>query len=379
MRIFLYIIGAIVAVVILIAVVGAGIYFTGNVKTALGVFGPRNVWDAGAKAPAPDYADVSAWAALPARPGLAADVPAGVEAAKDSQVDVFFIHPTGYMSGAGWNSPLDPNSQTEENTRWMMANQASVFNGCCAVYAPRYREASIFIYVSATPELHKKAIDFAYADVDRAFTYFLEHYSKGRPFIIASHSQGTEHAMNLVMRRIDGTPLAARMIAAYLIGGGITDKQADGLKTVHVCDSPIDLHCIIHWATYGEGSLPIRDDTKDKLVCVNPLSWKRDGGMAPADLNSGAVPISGRFQIKFWGGDEAHGMKFPPVNAPLRAWTSAQCRDGFLFAQDQSGSQFGQVVLSKNYHGLDYALFAMNIRENAEARVAAYRTQTALK
>ncbi len=58
MRIFLYIIGAIVAFVVLIAAAGAGIYFTGNVKTALGVFGPRNVWDAGAKAPAPDYADV---------------------------------------------------------------------------------------------------------------------------------------------------------------------------------------------------------------------------------------------------------------------------------------------------------------------------------
>ncbi len=378
MRIFLYAIGAIVAVVIVIAATGAGIYFTGNVKTALGVFGPPNVWDAGAKAPAPDYADVASWAALPAKPGLAAYVPAGVEAAKDAQVDVFFIHPTGDMTGsAGWNSRLDPNSQTEENTRWMMANQASAFNGCCTVYAPRYREASIFVYVSATPELHKKSLDFAYADVDRAFTYFLEHYSKGRPFIIATHSQGTEHGFNLVRRRIDGTPLASRMIAAYLIGGGITDKDAGKLKTVHVCDSPTDLHCIVHWATYGEGPLPIRDDTKDKLVCVNPLNWKRDGGMAPADLNSGAVPISGRFQIKFWGTDEAHGMQFPPIKAPLKAWTSAECRAGFLFAQDQSGTQFGQ--LSKNYHGLDYALFSMNIRENAKARVAAYLSQTAAK
>ena len=112
------------------------------------------------------------------------------------------------MNGAEWNSPLDANSQTEENTKWMLANQASSFNGCCAIYAPRYREASIFRYISATPDLYKKAGDFAYVDVDRAFTYFLEHYSKGRPFIIASHSQGTEHGFNLIRRRIDGTPLA---------------------------------------------------------------------------------------------------------------------------------------------------------------------------
>jgi len=379
MRTFLYILGGIV---VLLVAAAAGIYFTGNTTTVLGyAFGPRNVWDPGAKAPAPDYADPRNWAALPAKPGLTADVPAGVEAAaKDPQVDVFFIHPTGYMSSVGgWNSPLDPNSQTEENTRWMMANQAAAYNGCCAVYAPRYREASIYRYVSATKDLYKKSGDFAYADVDRAFTYFLEHYSKGRPFIIATHSQGTEHGFNLIRRRIDGTPLAQRMVAAYLIGGGITDKQADAMKTVHVCASPTDLHCFVHWATYGEGEMPVRKDTTDKLVCVNPLTWKRDGGPAPAALNEGAVPISGRFQIKFWGNDQATGMTFPPVGAPLKGWTSAECRAGFLFAQDQSKGPFGPAAFGHNYHGLDYALWGMNIRENAKARVAAYLGETALK
>ena len=381
MRVLLYGLGAIVAVVVLIAAIGATIYFTGNLRHVLGLFGPRHGWDVRAEAPAPDYAKESAWAALPSKPGLAADVPAGeAPPPKDPQVDVFFIHPTGYMSGAAWNSPLDPDSQTEENTRWMMATQASAFSGCCAVYAPRYREASIFRYVDATPEVYRQSGDFAYADVDRAFTYFLEHYSKGRPFIIASHSQGTEHGFNLVRRRIDGTPLAARLVAAYLIGGGITDKQADALKTVHVCASPTDLHCIIHWATYGEGALPVREDTKDKLLCINPLTWTRDGGLTPKKIQQGAVPISGQFQIKFWGSDKARGMQFPPLKAPLRAWTSAECRAGFLFAQDQRHGPFRVGVFAgNNYHGLDYPLFAMDIRENAKARVAAYlREETGL-
>ncbi len=286
------------------------------------LFGPRHGWDLKLKAPAPDYGNEASWAALPSKPGLtAACVPAGVEPppSGDPPVDVFFIHPTGDMSGAGWNSPLDPNSQTEENTRWMMANQASAFNGCCAVYAPRYREASIFRYFGVKPALFKQSGDFAYGDVDRAFTYFLEHYSKGRPFIIASHSQGTEHGFNLVKRRIDGTPLAQRMVAAYLIGGGITDKDVDALKTVHACASATDLHCVIHWATHGEGATPNNGDVDGKRLCINPLTWERDGGMAPATLNKGAVPMSGRFQIKFWGNDNASGMKFPPLKAPLKA------------------------------------------------------------
>ena len=72
-------------------------------------------------------------------------------------------------------------------------------------------------------------------------------------------------------------------------------------------------------------------------------------------------------------------MKFPPLKAPLKAWTSAECRAGFLFAQDQKGGPFAAAAFGHNYHGLDYALFAMNIRENAKARVAAYLKQTALK
>jgi len=375
MRTFLLTLAAIVVVILAAA---ATIYFTGSIGRVVAlVFGPHHGWDLKYKAPAPDYADAAAWAALPGKPGPADHVPAGVEPSpSDPKVDVFFIHPTGYMNGADWNSPLDPNSQTEENTRWMMANQASVFNGCCAVYAPRFREASIFRYVDAKPELYKKSGDFAYADVDRAFTYFLEHYSKGRPFIIASHSQGTEHGFNLIKRRIDGTPLASRLVAAYLIGGGITDKEADALKTVHVCASPTDLHCIIHWATYGEGANPVRDDTKDKLVCVNPLTWLRDGPLAPASLNKGSVPPSGKFQFNFWGSDKSTGVQFPPLAAPIKAHTTAECRGGFLFAQDQKGTVFGRLAIAgKNYHGLDYALFAMDIRENAQARVAAYLAQ----
>ena len=136
MRIFLIVVAALV---VLIVVAVATIYFTGSGrKVAAFLFQPSHGWDLKLKAPAPDYADAASWAALPSKPGLTASVPAGVAApATDPKVDVFFVHPTGYMSGAEWNSPLDPNSQTEENTRWMMANQASAIGRSLAVASPR--------------------------------------------------------------------------------------------------------------------------------------------------------------------------------------------------------------------------------------------------
>jgi hypothetical protein len=368
------ILGWLFAIVLVLAGIVAAIYFTGNTMTVMvWLTKPSHGWDLTKKAPAPDYAQADSWAARPGQESLAQFVPDGL--ANDTgerPVDVFFVHPTGYLNGGDWNSPLNPNSRTEENTRWMMANQASAYNSCCSVYAPRYREASIFRYLSAPPDIAEKAMDFAYADVVRAFEYFLEHDSQGRPFIIASHSQGTSHAFRLIAEKIDGTPLASRLVAGYLIGSQVTNEDADKLKTVRVCTSETQTGCILHWAVWGEGHNAPADQL-DRLVCVNPLTWTRDGGRAGAELHKGGVPATGRFSVQTWGNDAPQGVEFLPLKAPVKAWTWAECRRGLLVVADQAGGPFdGLAFGGKNYHGLDYPLFHMDIRENAKVRVAAY-------
>lgn len=361
-------------IVLLLVGAAAAIYFTGNTRTLIVYFSkPSHGWDLSRKAPAPDYAQADAWVARPGKESFATFVPEGVaNDAGERGVDVFFVHPTGYLNGGDWNSPLDANSRTEENTKWMMANQASAFNSCCNVYAPRYREASIFRYISAPPDIAQKAMDFAYADVVRAFQHFIANDSHGRPFIIASHSQGTSHALRLIQEHVDGTDLAQRMVAAYLIGSQVTNAEVDALKTVKVCNSESQTGCIVHWAAWGEGGAPPVEGL-DKLVCVNPLTWTRDGGRAEASLHKGGVPISGQFSVQVWGNDAAQGVTFSPLKAPVKGWTWAECRRGLLTVADQKGGPFDGLDLGgKNYHGLDYPLFHMDIRENAKVRVAAY-------
>ena len=375
MRLLLKILGGLVAILVIAA---AAIWFVGPVRVVVAIFAPHHGWDETLKAPAPDYSDSAAWAALPSKPSGATYAPAGEAADPPAPMaDVFFIHPTGYLHGGDWNSPLDPNSQTEENTRWMMANQASAFSGCCAVYAPRYREGSIFYYFADKEgtDLGKKTFGLAYSDVSRAFDFFLTHYNKGRPFILASHSQGTAHAFRLLKERIDGTPFAQLLVAAYLIGGGITDKDAASLKDIHVCNAPTDTHCFVHWATWAEHHTLPPDDGRphDKLVCVNPLTWLRDGPRADASLSKGGVPPSGRFQLAFWGSDRVTGMQFPPLGRPVPHVTWAECKDGLLTVADQKTGPFSSMDLGGgNYHGLDYPLFAEDIRENAILRVQTF-------
>src|SRR5438874_577844 len=63
----------------------------------------------------------------------------------------------------------------------------------------------------------QKALDCAYRDVLAAFDRFVRE-SGDRPIILAGHSQGALHLSRLLRERIAGTPLARRIVAAYVVG-----------------------------------------------------------------------------------------------------------------------------------------------------------------
>ena len=363
-----------------------GLYWSGyGGQLAMSAFlaanAPAGDFDPTLAAPAPDYSDPGNWAALPFVLDPADLVPAGVDRhSGDRQVDTFFIHPTGFLNAASWTSPMNRVSATEENTLWMMANQASAYNGCCDVYAPRYREVNIFAYFG-DEKVRDEVLAFAYEDVLSAFEYFLEHYSKGRPFVIASHSQGTHHALRLLSEKIDGTRLLDRMVAAYLIGGVIipvSPKWFASMSDITPCERADDLHCVVHWDTLPEGAEPMKRSATS--LCTNPLSWRVNEEMAPAALNEGAVVPEGTYNTAFGSEDDAptHQM-FEALDAPQPGQTWAQCRDGSLFARDQTGTGFQAMGSDQlgTYHGLDYALFYMNIRNNAQLRVTKFLTAAA--
>ena len=375
----------------LLVVLGVGLFLlvaTGNGRLLEFAYGfafgrPALPFDPADTVPAPDYADPANWAALPSRGGEEADMmPAGIpdgDIQGFAPVDVFFIHPTGFLKGSSWTYSMDPDTSSEENTRWMMANQASAYNGCCNVYAPRYRQASIYAYMSEDA-VRDEVLAFAYQDVERAFDYYLEHYNQGRPFVIASHSQGTHHGVQLIRQKIDGTPLVDRLVAGYLIGGNVRHAQLDDIGQVGVCESEAELGCIVHWDTWSELALEDAQGEPTDNVCVNPLTWKLDGDLAGREHHLGAVPGSGEYHIDIVGDDAARGVEFGPLGQPVVNAVEARCANGMLYITDQSETRFGQAgTVGTNYHGLDYPIFHMDIRENAKLRVATYlaRSRTA--
>jgi hypothetical protein len=252
----------------------------------------------------------------------------------------------------------------------MMTNQASVYNGCCNVYAPRYRQGSIFAYFGED-DIREQVLGFAYQDVEAAFDYFIDELNQGRPFIIASHSQGSHHSIRLLREKVNDTALADKMVAAYIIGANIAKREFEDLEDIGLCDDPLEIGCAVHWDTWSERLLDEPPESAYLNACVNPLNWRVDGGLATSAEHRGAVPVEGVFQIAMSGEDTPGGIVFEALQAPVANAVQAQCKDGFLFITDQSDNEFGLVGGSSgsaNYHGLDYPIFHMDIRENAKLR-----------
>lgn len=318
---------------------------------------------AGAEPAVPDYADPAYWTAITALPEGASAVPSA------PKVDVFWIHPTTTASKTGFNhDPLDPAGAkwTDESA---VQRQASAFSGCCRIFAPRYRAAtSKALY---DPAMRDKAFALAFSDIERAFDWYLAHENKGRPFILAGHSQGAAHVASLLEKRIDGTPLQGRMVAAYVIGINLAEGEF-GLRFKHLspCRQPAQTGCVLQWNAVLAGSnldhiVSAYEKTfTDKYgdapgrtpLCINPVTFDADKPSALSAEAKGAAP----------GAPGLGAMK------PLRAGAVAvKCERGMAVSYLAPGLDLKPLPGgSMHYH--DVGLFWGDVRANALRRSRAW-------
>ncbi|MBL0105277.1 MAG: DUF3089 domain-containing protein [Bacteroidetes bacterium] len=113
-----------------------------------------------------------------------------VDGQAEAKADVFYIHPTVNFSRKNWNGDVNDAKLNHTVDIYPLRFQASVFNGMCKVYAPRYRQATLYSFIDKSKVNGAKALDLAYTDVVSAFQYYLDHYNQGRPFILASTVRG---------------------------------------------------------------------------------------------------------------------------------------------------------------------------------------------
>lgn len=302
----------------------------------------------------PDYAQLVYWAAHPAKQDPSDSIPVPLKASYryDTSVHVFFIHPTTFTDkkDSSDNASLVDvvlNQKTDESP---ILYQASIFNQY-PVYAPRYRQAHIRNYYITDTARALAAFDQAYADIRAAFLYYWTHENKGRPIVVASHSQGTTHAIRLMQEFFDGKPARQQLVAAYLIGMYL---PADRFEQISLCTDSASTGCVLAWRTYQMDYLPpFVQKEKDSSLVVNPLSWKSDFTYVPNRESKGAVLRN--------------------FNKVIPQAVDAQVQGKVLWMHKPDVP--GKILLRmKNYHIGDLNLFYVDIRSNVDTRVRTYRS-----
>lgn len=309
--------------------------------------------------PAPNYEDPNCWAALPTKKDAADRIPRKAKGLKDWQLsakaDAFFVHPTIYTQRPKegtyeWNADVNDtelNLKVDEST---ILNQASVFNGSCRVYAPRYRQAHYYSFVTKNKEDRSKALDLAYSDIRLAFEYYLKNLNEDRPIIIASHSQGTLHAKRLLKEFFDGKPLQKQLVFAYLVGDiAGPPAQSNEFEYIKPAQKPEEIGGFASWHTYIRDFFPEKYEEYHfkTAVCTNPLTWRLDDEYASKKINKGGV-----------------GPKF----TFKKQIADAQVHQGLLWINKPYiiGRSF---IKTKVWHGADINLFWQSIRDNVALRV----------
>lgn len=354
----------------------------------LGNIKPDHGFDEDLAPPPLDYATPDSWAAWPGRPDKADFVPenkACVNEQDAAEADVFFIHPTTYFGKGNWNQPADNPRAIEGVSEMVVPGQASAFNGSARVYAPWYRQATLYAFMDPGED-GRGALELAYEDVARAFRYFLEHENKKRPFVIAGHSQGTCHAIRLLEEEVDDQPCRERFVAGYLIGYHIpADKFGRTLKHLKPSECADDTGSVISWDTVYSGYEGKQQEGMaghwypagwersggKEMLATNPLSWTRDGAMAPSGRHLGMLDTGlGNLDMTQFIMDKPMGVTCERLKIIDEIKISAQNRNGFLCVKQEHGNQVEKYSAPLgSLHNFDYSLFYMNIRENARLRV----------
>ncbi len=335
-------------------------------------FVPRGAFETQPALRAGTYDDPAMWVS---RPGTVDDPaqyrPEGTPAAPQGKAWVFFVHPTSYLAREHWNGPIE-DKDTRNRTALFVRGMASAFNGEAAVFVPYYRQAAFGSFLVNRPET-LKARAVAYGDVREAFRAFVAQVPVDAPIVLAGHSQGALHLMHLLKDEVKGTPVASRIVAAYMIGWPVSPAHDLPQTGMPACSGPDQSGCALSWMSFAEppDAQMMLDtyraepglDGKQKdarpVLCTNPLN----GGAAPD------APGTSNLGTMVPSMDLKTG-KITKLGIPARC----DAKTGLLMIGDPP--DLGPYVLpGNNYHVYDVPLFWTNVRADVARRTAAWVAQ----
>lgn len=319
--------------------------------------------------PAPDYAQRDAWYLLPQAPEQVRRL--------DPPADVFFVSPTVFDGGGDWNAPIDDARAERSFRRSVAPNYAGPFVRVGRLFAPRYRQASLYSLLTLRDDA-QEARRFAYGDVLAAFRQYRDAYNRGRPFIVVGVEQGGALAARLIAEEIAPNPdLRRRLAAAYLIETVVPAA----MPPLPPCVRRAQSGCLAAWASAREG-----DFDGGKAILERSLVWGPGGQLVnlegpPLCFNPilGAVSDTLGAARMAQGAANATGLEWGARPPFLTRQVSAQCERGVLRVSKPKSpllSPTGSWSDRQKVPGFN--LFYADLEADAKARTAALMADGAL-
>lgn len=294
-----------------------------------------------------DYSKPESWSILPEKVTKA--------------VDVFYVYPTIFADPV--RPVLDISVPSlRKSADWIANVQTMLLGKNFNIYAPHYRQCE---FSRCLTGLEKNPMDFTdmqsgFADIRKAFLYYIENYNQGRPFILLGHSQGSLALLSLIQTEFsEKSPVFKRMVAAYLIGWKIKKNDLEAYPHLRTASGEFDTGVIVSWNTETAG-------TEDQLFaggfCINPLNWRTDAVQADKSRNLGAVFFDENGNIK--------------SEQPAFCGAVINTNRGTLVVDPENPELYFNKVFSKGVlHCDDIYFFYRNIEKNAIARSNAFLSE----
>lgn len=349
----------------LVVLLGAGAFLL-RVEIQRALLDPGVPYPVYKPPPAPDYSRRSAWALLPADP----------QGATGPGADIFFVHGTTYNGGREWNAPIGEPEAERFLQRAMIPNYAGPFQSVGRVFAPRYRQASLYS-ISTLRDDARDARRFPLRDIEAALAAYLERWNRGRPVILVGVGQGGELLSRALEEALARAPALKQRIAAVYLIHVIAPADAYGpAAPLPACERREQAHCVVAWRQSPEGGAAAARTLLDRslvwradgaleglghrpALCVNPVTGARDTA-AGERANLGAA--------------DASGLEWGVRPAFLPRQVSAECRGGLLWVSKPHSASFRRPEdWLAQLRAPPFNLFYADLEADARARLAVLR------
>ncbi|WP_300367372.1 DUF3089 domain-containing protein [Brachyspira sp.] len=284
----------------------------------------------------------------------------------EKEVDVFYLYPTAWSRENTNESiicPINYPPMLQYITN-VMTEQTSIFDEVGYVYAPLYRQADAVYLLDQKNNISKEEQDkYFYStpkeDAIAAFDYYIKNYNQNRPFILVGHSQGAMMIKEILIDYFKTNEnLENRMVAAYILGYSVTQKDLDENPHLRFANNEYDTGVIISYNTESPDFNGYNPTLLEGAISINPITWTLEETLATKEQSVGANIATNYGQptkIADAKVDKARGViKCSTINP-----------DDFYAGE---GGIFEKGV----YHVYDIALYYYDLKENARKRVGAF-------